>query len=49
MPVKGMDIIANQLATVFKKGAWTSPGLITPAQPFSNGNAIIDKPEKAAA
>jgi hypothetical protein len=49
MPVKGMDNIANQLTTVFKKGAKTSPGTITPTRPFSNRNAVIDKPEKAAA
>jgi hypothetical protein len=49
MPVKGMDIIANQHTTVFKKGARISPSLITPTRPFSNGNAVIDKPDKAAA
>jgi len=49
MPAKGMDNIANQLTIVFRKGAGTSPGFVAPTRLFSNGNAIIDKPEKAAA
>jgi hypothetical protein len=49
MPLKGMDNIASLLATVFMKGARTSPKLISPGRAFSIGHKIIDKPEKAAA
>ena len=49
MPLKGMDNIASLLATVFTKCARTPAGLITPGLPFSDGNGMIDPPDKAAA